>query len=197
MTAHCQENYNATQTTDVQLHTEETCAEQETHVRGALDEHHGTQTTDVAGDWTTECASELFDTGASTQRDGTLNWTIRDGALIKAASVTITGPRFSMTSRTTRTINRPTEMMADTEQHHLSGNKFEAGLLQLKFNMIALSHVAAKVDILTGIGVEAAVTKTEDTLLKVSAGNTSGEFVGNETELEPLCIICLGMGLLV
>jgi len=197
VTAHCQETYLATQTTNVETHTEEKCATQVTHVRAALSEQHGSQTTRVDTDWTTECASELFNTGASTQRDGTLEWNIKSGALIKAASITINGPRFSMMSRTTRTITRPDEMMADTEQYHLAGNKFEAGLMAVKMNMMVLSHVIAKIDILTGIAVEAVGFKVEDTGLKVTGYGSAAEFVGFETELSAGHIVVLAMGIMI
>jgi type VI secretion system secreted protein VgrG len=197
VTSHCQENYHATQTTEVATHTEEKCASQETHVRAALSEQHGSQTTNVVGDWTTRCDNELWQTGASTQRDGTLHWTIRDGALIKAASVTIRGPSYRMTSRTTRTINRPDEMMADATQHHLAGNKFEAGLMALKFNGIAISNIAVKIDFLTGLAMEASMIKAEDTGIKMSTGNTATEFLGSETVITPLEWTCIGLGVLV
>jgi len=197
VTAHCQENYHATQTTEVTTHTEEKCAEQETHVRAELSEQHGTQTTLVDGDWTTRCDNELWQNGASTQRDGALNWTIRDGSLIKAASVTIRGPSYRMTSRTTRTINRPDETMADATQHHLAGNKFEAGLMALKFNGIAISNIAAKLDFLTSLAMEASMIKAEDNLAKMSTGNTGTEFLGGETVITPLEWTCLAMGIFV
>jgi hypothetical protein len=117
--------------------------------------------------------------------------------MIKAASVTIRGPRLRMSSRTTRTINRPDEVLADGTQHHLAGNKFEAGLSSLALNGLVLSQVGLRLGFLTGLGMEASTLKAADTLLSVSLGGAEVKFLGGEVEVTPLAWTCLAVGLLV
>ncbi|MFO0603174.1 MAG: type VI secretion system tip protein TssI/VgrG [Polyangiales bacterium] len=172
---HCEETYLATQTTEVEAHTSETCTDQRTTVRGLCDEHHGTQTVTVDRLLKTHCDTELFDTGQGTHTDGTLAWTIHNGALIKAGTFLMTGPSFDMNVRTTHTITRPNEQLVDIGKNDFTPFKFEAALLSAKVNGMATTDLTAKVDILRNNAFEATGVKLEFSGAKIGITKFSWE----------------------
>jgi type VI secretion system secreted protein VgrG len=188
---HCQETYETTQTTNVSTHTKEVCKNQETHVRGALTEHHVSQDTTVATNWDVTCDSEIFDTGASTQTDGTLTWNIHRGSLIKCATFTMSGPQYDM--RATSVIR------VEGTRQHVNVNKIDTGPLKidvvptiaLKMAGLATNQITFKGDVLKS-GLEVWGAKIEGSGVKIGAGSSSIELVGFRFEPGAIKLFLLG-----
>jgi type VI secretion system secreted protein VgrG len=204
------ETYGANQDTAVTSHTEETygshvvkvkgaqveaCQTQTTTVRTVLLEKHDSQETTVTGALAETTPIFKFDvTRASSQRNGTLTWTIAPGAttINAGTSFDMTAPSFNLIAAMTHTLTTPDRQETGLLRNLLTGIHIKYGVVKTAVTGVAGAMAGFKMDVVPGVNLAAYLFKLDLSAVSVGIAGAKASFNAVTLRMGPIKVKITG-----